>query len=82
MKDSFSLSDADHVPWEKNISVTMEQTWNSYIDSSNQNTFPGQVEVTSGKHFSGREDGTRLQQGNPRAARNVTPQFLEEMWIA
>lgn len=52
-----SLSGADYVVQEKSISVAREQTWNSHINSVNQNSLPRQVEVTRGNSFLGKKCG-------------------------
>ncbi|XP_040608841.1 protein THEMIS3-like [Mesocricetus auratus] len=42
----------------------MEQTWDSYINSLNQNSLPRQVEVTDGNYFSGSLDNLSFSKGD------------------
>ncbi|XP_052605230.1 protein THEMIS3-like [Peromyscus californicus insignis] len=42
----------------------MEQAWDSYINSLNQNSLPRQVEVTDGNYFSGSLDNLSFSKGD------------------
>ncbi|XP_051009643.1 protein THEMIS3-like [Acomys russatus] len=42
----------------------MEKSWNSYINSLNQNSLPRQVEVTDGNYFSGSLDNLSFSKGD------------------